>query len=172
MSFIKGDERRESYIIRETGTDWDGNKIAVIGRFDVGDQVRVSKEYRNSIKKSYPEIAAQLAGVQTIQAIHSQLRPFPTPPRYWTGGLAMYVVKGCSFLISDADLTKATPEDARTDILIQINHAIHNKFPDQYEALQPVLQMEVWKELNDSAAPFNIDAAMERVIARKFGVEV
>lgn len=164
---------QKPYIVFETATDWDGNKIAILGRFHKGDQVTISTDFLRHVSEVNPLLAAKLAGVQTIDYCHRQYT-MTVPPRYWESGLAQYTVSGCSWLIPDDQLAPATGEDKRNEILTRINREIGRHFEAHYDDVQPVLQMAVWRELPDheSVTDAEIQLTLERVIARKLGVEM
>lgn len=161
------------YIVMESATDWNGNDIAILGRFHVGDKVIVSQEFREIVARTQPTLATQLAGIKIIEHYHRQYTMI-YPPRYWESGDAMYTVQGCSWLIHDKDLTPATEADLHKSTLIRINREIKMRFAEYYLDVQPVLQMAVWRELPNQEEPTDkqIVETLERIIARKFGVKV
>ena len=156
-----------SYIVFEQAKDWDGNKIAILGRFHAGDRVIVSKEFRERVHSE------QLAGVQTIDSYFYQYRT-SNPPRYWHSGLAQYTVRGQSWLIPDDQLTLATEEDMHKETLMRINQEIKKHFDSYYMDVQPVLQMSVWRALGNQESPTDADIrkTLEQVIARSLGVQM
>lgn len=160
------------YIVFEKAEDWDGNPITIVGRYRHGDKVTVSEEFRKQVARTNAAIAAQLCGVQTIDAYHFQYR-MTVPPRYWTSGLALYTVAGCNWLITDDQLSPATAEDYRKETLSQINQEIRKRFGTCYDEVQPILQAAVWNGLKDQESPTvqQISETLERVIARRLGVK-
>jgi len=171
-----GDKSRQSYVVKEWSTDWDGNKIAVLGRFEVGDAVTVSKAYKDRLRDRYPDVAKRLSGIQKIDSVVPQLT-MANVPRYWTGGLAHYTVKGCSFIISDEDLKLAGDKERTADLNMQINAALHKMFPSyamdiglqiRDDAIADVKENSGWPDYTDE----DVSLAIQRALLRRMGVEV
>ncbi len=171
-----GDKSRQSYVVKEWNTDWDGNKIAVLGRFEVGDAVVVSKAYRERIKERYPDVCKKLSGIKKIDSIVPQLT-MVNVPRYWTGGLAHYTVEGCSFIISDEDLKLASDKDRTAELNMQINSVLHDMFPTysmeigmeiRDDVIEDVKTASEWPNYNGS----DVSLAIQRALLRRMGVSV
>ena len=166
----KGDESRQSYAVKCLSRDWDGNEIAIIGRFEIGDEVVVSKRYRDSIRDRYPDEARRLSGIHKIEFVGRM----SDVPRYRTGGLAKYSVNGSSFLIPDDDLTLVTERERKENLNLKINKAIHDKFPSMAIEIGTAIKEDVLVELayNTETIPISekdINSAVDNVIARRIG---
>lgn len=165
-----GDESRQSYVVKQWGTDWDGNKIAIVGRFEIGDEVVVSKRFRDSIRDRYPDAAQRLSGIHKVEYIGG----FGSVPRHFTGGLARYSVNGTSFLIPDDDLKLVTERERKENLNLKINKVLHDKFPSMSVEIGMAIKEDVLVELalNTETIPVSehdIAMAVDSVIARRIG---
>lgn len=165
-----GDELRESYVVKGFSTDWNGNKIAIVGRFEIGDEVVVSKRFRDSLKERYPGEDKRLCGIHKVEYVSG----FGPIPRYRTGGLAQYTVNGSRFLIPDDDLSLVTERERKENLNLKINKVLHDKFPSMSVEIGMAIKEDVLVELalNTETVPVSendITMAVDSVIARRIG---